>query len=241
MHTLHLDLHLKFVPPMSEHGPGIVLTRSIELPFVPESSIRLYGTSIDQCPDPLGFSLDDLTWDIDREVFLASTSLISHDEPLAFILDTIREWIGLGWSIGSYHDTYGEPDEDNSEPEAVRVDDGAYEHLEQLHTMPKTRRSREFNQFFKALIRVMAETYDNRDIAYAMDKLGRLVAEEEAGPDESKISLRWRDARNEFLQMSQDQQFAWVESLSQYPSIERAVLKQTGPKAPGRAESISNE
>lgn len=100
---------------------------------MPEPSIRLCGASIDLCPDPLGFSLEDLTWDIDREVFLASTTLISHDEPLAFVPDTIREWIGLGWKLGSYHDTYVEPEEDDSESAIPSVDDGEYERLEQLH------------------------------------------------------------------------------------------------------------
>jgi len=93
--------------------------------------------------------LEDLTWDIDREVFLANTTLVSHDEPLAFVPATIREWIGLGWKLGSYHDTYVQPEEVDPDPEIQSVDDGEYERLEQLHTMPKTRRSTEFNQFFE--------------------------------------------------------------------------------------------
>lgn len=241
MHTLHLDLHLKFVPPMSEHGPGIVLTRRIELPFVPWPSIRVSGASIDQCPDPLGFSLEDLTWDIDREVFLASTTLISHDEPLAIVPDTIREWIRLGWKLGSYHDTYEQSYEDDSESAMSSVGDGEYEQLEQLHTMPKTKRNPDFNRFFNALVRVMAESFDNLDYAYAMDKLGRWVVEEEAGQDESKLSRSWREARREYLQMSQEQQFAWMDTLAKYPSIERALRKPREKKSAVRAKSSSNE
>lgn len=69
----------------------------------------------------------------------------------------------------------------------------------------------------------MAESYDNRDVAFAMNKLGRLVTEEKPGPDESQLSRRWRDARNEFLRMSQDEQFAWMDSLAKYPTIEQAI------------------
>lgn len=130
---------------MSDHGAGIVITREIQLPFVPRTSIRLCGVSIDQCADPLGFQLEDLTWDIDREVFLAKTCLISHDEPLAFIPDTIRSWLDLGWKLGTYHDTYGEGDVGDDDFDDVQDDDGEYERMEILHTLPKNKRNREFN------------------------------------------------------------------------------------------------
>ena len=46
MFKLELDMHLKWVPPMEEHGPGIILTRTIELPFAPTSGLHLFGTRI---------------------------------------------------------------------------------------------------------------------------------------------------------------------------------------------------
>lgn len=106
MYTLPLDLHPKFVPPMSEHGPGIVLSRAVQLPFVPASSLRIAGASLDEHGGSIGFGLEELTWDVDREVFSASTQIICHDEPLALIPDTIRSWLDLGWELGSYADTY---------------------------------------------------------------------------------------------------------------------------------------
>ncbi len=221
MYTLHLDLHLKFVPPMSEHGPGIVLTRAVQLPFVPASSLRIAGASLDEHGGPMGFGLEELTWDVDREVFSASTQIICHDEPLALIPDAIRSWLDLGWELGSYADTYKQPDDGDDTIELE--DDGEYERLEVLHTLPKTRRDRAFNQFFKALVRLMAESFNNSDIAYAMDKLGRLVPEEKPGPDESSLHRKWREAQAEYHEMSQDEQFAWMDSLAKYPSIERAI------------------
>jgi len=227
---------------MSEHGPGIVLTRKLELPFVPGQSIRLCGTSIDACPDPLGFALEDLTWDIDREVFLAHTSLTTQDEPLAFIPDSIRSWLDLGWKLGSYHDTYGDEDDGGDVANDDGQDDnGEYERLDVLHTMPKNKRNREFNQFFKALIRVMGESYDNLDVAFAMDKLGRLVTEESPGPDESPISRRWREARNEFHSLGQDEQFEWMDTLAKYPTIERALGLPLSERLSRRAISDKNE
>jgi len=98
-----------------------------------------------------------------------------------------------------------------------------------LHTLPKTRRDRAFNQFFKALVRLMAQSFDNCDIAYAMDKLGRLVPEEKPGPDESSLHRKWREAQAEYHEMSQDEQFAWMDSLTKYPSIDRAIkVRNTG-------------
>lgn len=224
MYTLHLDLHLKFAPPMSGHGQGIVLTRAVQLPFVPASSLRICGASLDECLGPMGFGLEELTWDIDREVFFARTQIISHDEPLAFIPDTIRSWLDLGWELGSYADTYEEADESDDSTELE--DDGEYERLEVLHTLPKTRRDRQFNQFFKALVRLMAESFDNCDVAFAMDKLGRLVPEEKPGPDESAIHQKWRALQAEYHGMTQDEQFAWMDSLTKYPTIERVLKTQ---------------
>lgn len=227
MHTLHLDLHLKFVPPMSQHGPGVVLTRAIQLPFVPTSSLRIAGASLDEHGGPMGFGIEELTWDVDREVFLASTQIICHDEPLALIPDTIRSWLDLGWELGTYADTYGEADDGDNETEVE--DDGEYERLEVLHTLPKTRRDRPFNQFFKALIRLMAESFDQCDVAYAMDTLGRLVPEEKAGPDESALHRKWRSAKADYHDMTQDEQFAWIDSLAKYPTIERAIQARSRP------------
>ena len=69
----------------------------------------------------------------------------------------------------------------------------------------------------------MGESFNNCDIAYAMDKSGRLVPEEKPGPDESSLHRKWRESQAEYHEMSQDEQFAWMDSLTKYPSIEQAI------------------
>ncbi len=227
MYTVCLDLHLRFVPPMSEHAPGIVLSRTIELPFPAYSGLVVYGAELDECPDPLGLHLTDVIWDIDRSVFLAHSVIVSHDEPLAFIPDTIRGWIERGWKLGSYRDAYlaNQPDDDADEVAASLSSDDEFDRLERLHTLPKTRRDPDFNRFFKALIREMSDGYNNLSVAYAMDKLGRLLPNEKpkAGEQLSEIARRWRDACSEFDQLDSDAQTAWQDKVAKYPSLERAL------------------
>lgn len=60
---LELDLVLHFVPPMDERGPGITLTRTLELPFAPYSGLVIYSRRLDSFPDPLGFHLNNVVPD----------------------------------------------------------------------------------------------------------------------------------------------------------------------------------
>jgi len=69
--THELDLHLHYSPPMPESGSGIVVTRELHLPFVPHERLLIFSKAIDDCPDPMGFCIKDVVWDIDREVVLA--------------------------------------------------------------------------------------------------------------------------------------------------------------------------
>lgn len=241
MYTLCLDLHLRFVPPMSEHAPGIVLTRTLTLPFPPYSGLVIHGRAMDDCPDPLGFHLTEVIWDMDREVFLAHTIVVPGDEPLALIPDTIRGWMGRGWKLGSYRDDYARDDETEMDGEASdsAVDEGEYERLETLHTLPKSRRDPEFNRFFKALIREMSEGYNNLSVAYAMDKLGRLLPDEEpkAGEQLSETARLWRDTRSEFDQLDSDDKTAWQDRVAKYPTLERA-LGLIAPRSGGKKNAV---
>jgi hypothetical protein len=47
MFTLELDLILHYCPPMDEHGGGIHLTRSVELPFAPVCGQLIAGRRLD--------------------------------------------------------------------------------------------------------------------------------------------------------------------------------------------------
>ena len=223
MFTLCLDLHLRFVPPMSKHAPGIVLTRTIQLPFPPYSGLAIYGVELDDCPDPMGMHLQDVVWDLDRCVFLAHTVIISDDEPLAFIPDTIRGWIARGWALGSYYNAYPSDLQETDEVDAI--DHDHFERMETLHTLPKSRRDREFNRLFKALIREMSEGYNNLATAYAMDKLGRLLADENphSGKPLSETGRLWIDTCREFDQLDHEAQTAWQDKVAKYPSLEKVL------------------
>jgi len=46
-YTLELDLHVFFTPLMQDGGTGIVMTRTLQLPFPPADKIAIGGQSID--------------------------------------------------------------------------------------------------------------------------------------------------------------------------------------------------
>ena len=101
MFKLELDLLLYFVPPMDERGQGIRLTRSLELPFPPINGLYLSGIAMDDPPTPMGCRINDLTWDLDRQVFMATTQLTNHDFPIATIPDEIGSWIDADGDSGA--------------------------------------------------------------------------------------------------------------------------------------------
>lgn len=211
---------------MSEHARGIVLTRTFELPFPPYSGLAIYGRGLERFPDPDGLQLAGVVWDMDRGHFLAHTVFVAHDEPLAFIPETIRGWVACGWTLGGCHDSYPNVfGSSASDDDSAEADDAAYDRLEMMHTLPKNRRDRAFNQFFKALIREMSEGYNNLATAYAMDKLGRLLAEEDprSGKPLSESGRLWWDTCREFDQLDADAQAAWQDKVAKYPSLEEVL------------------
>jgi hypothetical protein len=216
-YILHLDLHLLFVPPMNEYGRGVVMHRELELPFVPTSGLCVCGESLDECAGPIGFTLKNLTWDIDRRVFLAESWYNIHDDAIAHIPDTIRGLLDREWNLGSYQDSY-EP-ELTTEAVDAAWDEEADDIVEVLHTLPRTQRSREFNRFFKALVRAMAENYDNSEVAYAMDSLGRFLSNEDLKFARPSLVDKWHDAQRQYNHMNNEQQLAWLAKVAKYPMI----------------------
>jgi hypothetical protein len=230
MHTLHLDLHLHFLPPMTETGPGIVVTRVIELPFPAADGLRVYSRSFDDNYDPMGFELKEVVWDVDRQVFLADTYYVSHDLPMAFIADEIRAWVGRGWRLGSYRDDYPEPDygDDDAVGSADTPAAAGDDEQERMHTLPAQRRPKEFNQFLKAMVRHMAETFSNCDAAYAMEKSGRYFREDEVKDRwEEPVVKKWRELCVEFSKLTSEQQLDWRDRTARHPSIEDIILGKT--------------
>lgn len=221
MYTLHLDLHMSFVPPMSGHR-GVVLTRELKLPFAPVEDLIIFSKAIDDCPEPEGLCLKGVIWDLDREVFLAHTEYAQAGFPMDEIVEMLRGWVDLGWRWGSYRDFYKAPDD--KEPSEIAAKDASSE--KKKARRPKwPRRDAKVNRIYRALIRHMAEHYDNQSGAYAFDVTGRFFEEfeiEKRKPQDKEIEA-FAKARRHFLNMSDAAQWRWVDGLAGYPTLRELV------------------
>ncbi|HPF41471.1 MAG TPA: hypothetical protein PK093_22775 [Phycisphaerae bacterium] len=231
MYKVNLDLHLKYVPPMSEYGPGIVVTRVLELPFPVSNGIRIHSRLIDECPDPMGFTLEDVVWDMDREVFLASTS-IEYDFPITWIPGELRRWLSRGWKLGSYRDEYPDPlDDDESAEDSTTTEIFDEDFDDDLPSLPPNRRPREFNLLIKALVRYMVDSLADDETTYAMDKSGRCFTEQEIKDRwNDKATCRWRELKMEYNKLSVEERTAWYRRVEAYPTIDQVVTRTDFPK-----------
>ena len=222
---LDLDLYVYFIPPMDDGMGGIPFTRTLELPFAPFEGLMVYGREIDDCPDPIGYQLKEVIWDLDRQVFLAHASHINHDFPIGLIPDMLRDFRNHGWRLGSYRDTYEEPDEPAPAAGESTVESPDLGEAERLHLTTPKRRPAPFNRFMKALVRHMAENFNNLEVAFAMDRTGCYIPEE-PDPKVSEASReKWKSATQEFARMPQADRFAWRDRVGKYPSLMDALGK----------------
>ena len=226
MFRLELDLSLYFAPPMDENGPGLVVTRTFELPFAPSSGMLLCGAPFSEELDPQGYKLDGVTWDVDRQVFLAKTSLVSVGLPIAYIPDAIREWTDRGWRMGSYDDAYMSSEEPESEDVEEPADQGADNEWDDAERWPGQRpsaRPPEFNKLLRALVRAMVESHNNLAVAYAIDKTKRFFTQDQLGEDSSAVK-KWIAAQREYQAMGWEDQHRWEEGVMQrHPRLDRIV------------------
>ena len=217
MFSLELDVSLYFVPPMAERARGIVVTRTLELSFPPTEGLSITGIAIDGQPMAQGFKLKNLTWDLDRQRFFATTSLTSHDFPIAEIPDMIRDWLDRGWQLGSYEDTYEEKPEYQQDLLLAKPIVGARtedeEKAERWPAMSPRSRPSGFNKFLRALAHEMARLYNNWDTAYAIDKTKYFFTDEQLKENKSRAATKFRDAQAEFDRMTFDQQYDWREKV----------------------------
>ena len=188
--VLELDLHVYFEPLMNEHWPGLLFTRTIQLPFIPSTKIAVGGFSLEgECVPPLGYLPSDLIWDVDREVFLAITKA-SHQSLIVYLPDIIREYLEQGWRLGSWKQNY---DNDFESPIGEDFDAGdfAFEwdnesDIENLETQPPTKRSPEFNRLLSALSRLLVQLKNNVSIAYAIYKTKTYFPPDRPGREQLK-------------------------------------------------------
>lgn len=232
MFTLELDLIITYTPPMSETGGGIHLTRELQLPFAPHNGLQICGNQMDQAPGPDGFVLKDVTWDVDRQVFMAHTELYSHDLPMADIPADLKSWLDLGWRVGSYADHYEEPDYgDDDDTDEEREDSGDLfpvdEEFEQMLEQPMLsprQRPKELNRVMRAMVRAMVEVNNDASVAYAMDKTKRHFTDHQLKDNDSREARAWREAREEYLRMGWKKQLEWRERVMRtHPRLDKLV------------------
>lgn len=217
---------------MHQHAPGIIFTRSIELPFLPTEDIAVFSPQIMiDGSEPMGIFLKDIIWDMDRRVFFAKTYLQDDGCSLPLVPDALREHLDLGWRFGSYVDQYGNPEYRKSPPPepSSRVpkpsrrdlrDDGTSEML----SLTWKERSSYANAVFGAFIRHLAESFDT-STAVAMERTGMFFDEKEVKglPWESptEVIRQWDKIRSDFREITQRRQTTWREKLiAKYHSLQ---------------------
>lgn len=228
MFTLLLDLRIQFVPPMNQFGRGVVLTRELHLPFPAWDGLCIFSKQIDECPGPMGMVLKDVVWDMDRQVFLATTRIEQGDIPLALIADELRAWVERGWQVGSHEDYYAIPeavegiDEDTSEPSDAPDE---WEEADKEAGKSWRARSPATNRVFRAMIRHLAETYDNDDAAYAWDRTGRYFDDGAVERRQAKDPhvKEFAEAVEEYRKMSEAAKASWRKRVLRYPTLESLI------------------
>lgn len=216
MFKLELDMSLRFVPPMLENSAGFVVTRTMELPFVPFDGLVVYSRQFTDHPDPeAGHKLENVTWDMDRKVFLAQTSLTHVDLPMGYILQEIRDTLRRGWRLGSYADSYQEQEEAATAiDEAIPVAHDDWKNEENWPSMAPSERPAHFNDTFGFLIGVMAVISNNPAVAYAMERTKRFFTEQQLKTDASAAAKKWLAAKSQYEAMSWEKQYAWQKRMA---------------------------
>lgn len=228
-YTVHLDLHSHFQPIMSDHGRGVVLTRQLELPFVPVIGLPLFSRAMDECQEPQGFPISSVIWDLDRQVFLADTGICHADTPPLEIVYWLKEFLGRGWSFGSYRDAYAEKGAAVSESselgDAELLESELPDEGDDVLTKGWRKRSPSQNRVLRALIRHAATTFDNEAAAYALDRTGRYFDEYQIENKSlhDKNVRAFLDAKEAYSEMTFAEKDQWRERTRRYASLEILV------------------
>jgi hypothetical protein len=211
---------------MNESGPALVLTRTIALPFAPHPELTIAGRDLDHSPDPLGFRLKELTWDVDRRTFLAHSEIVSAGE-IAEIPDEISEWLRLGWKLGSYLDAYrGATPAATPQAGGWAIDADRHGRHGIGSRTSKHRRWRKPKDkvVFRAMVRKLVEIRNNLPVAYAMYKTKCFVDNHEEERSGNVAVRRFREAQDTFASLSSVQEEAWRRRvLRSYPTLESLV------------------
>jgi hypothetical protein len=237
MFTLLLDIGQVFVPPMKESSNGICLTRKLELPFAPFNGLSLNGAELREVPEWSGHELKDITWDIDRQVFLAKAKLIHVNLPIPYIADEIRSWLNRGWKLGSFeelyeadYEAYLASDETPVKPqEASDGKEAIDDNKEQWPSLPPKERPAHFNKLLMALVRQLAVEFSNLPTAYAMDKTKMYFTDEALRETPSPATEKFVAARDNFARLSRREQIDWAMKVAEtHPRMDRVLKRRRG-------------
>lgn len=213
---------------MLESGRGIVLTNRIELPFAPTEDMMVTGRIFSDQPDPMGIPLKEVTWDVDRRMFLADIEQVNVDFPILLIPLELREWLERGWKFGSYVDEYDPPKRRKARsPEPIPDDAPDFDDAEadRLMTVPRSKRPAYYNALLLAIVRQMAIIDNNCSVAYAMQKTEMFFKDSESqAASQSPEQKRFFAAAEAFRKLPFEKQWQWRNRIiRKNPRLEQFV------------------
>jgi len=219
MYKVQLEIELYFVPPMDEHDPGVSLVKTIELPFQPVPEMGLVGDSLEGNPFPPGLVIKELSWDVDRRLFLAKLADYHFGgDSLSGQAYTLREWIEHGWTLGHLQDPYEQEHEDEEPPDvtpAQLLKSLPLEEPPPRITSPSDR-AEGFRACLRGMVRLMAEIENNMAVAYAMDKTGCVLTKSNRDKVSPLIQQRWDDAVKDFENVTYKRRAVWIRRTKKY-------------------------
>jgi hypothetical protein len=227
-YRVELDVDLILIPPMDEEGGGITMTRSFEIPFPPVEGLPVFSSAWEVLPEPVGFPLTGVVWDLDRQTFLADNKRVQY-QAIAAIPEELSHWVARGWRLGSYYEHYTRtkkpappgPMAKDAFHLSAAIDD--VETYEILHTLPPEKRPAAFNALMKALVRHLSDSGHNCETAFAMDKTGRYLGSEGEQVQDEKAHKAWNECCREYDAMSADDKTRWKRKVGKYPALSTFV------------------
>lgn len=225
MYTVHVDFVLWFVPPMDDNGHGIRVHRAIELPFPPTSDISVFSKGWEGMEDPMGYHLKEITWDLDKQCFLAETRMSTAGVPIALIPYEVQGLLEQGWTFGGYTDQYRTERHRRRKQSALpvlRVSKWDHDEVATWETTRGKSRPKEFSTILHAIIATMAELHNNCGVAYAMSKTQGFVdlPEDTFHKDQSPFQQKFQAAVRAYENWTSDQQWDWCERIQRrYPRL----------------------
>jgi hypothetical protein len=228
--SFDIDMSIYFAEILNEHGRGIRVTRRFELPFVPHQDILLSSFSLNGDDIPMGYKINEITWDIDRQVFFGQTCVVMHATPIAFIPFEIRSWLKRGWRLGTYEDNYKKPDRRSTNVRRRRLKCEWNESLEDdvadewRRGSPQSRPA-SFTLLLRAMVREMVKLHNNVELAFAIAKTGRFFEKFELKDSANAAGRKFNDAIAEFNRLPLAKMESWQAGiLRKYPRLEQFLL-----------------